>query len=119
MASAYEGKPVYEVEDAPRIVFAGGKAVIEFAGGEDGPFFVQLPEDAALQVIYQGLLTGGKSVGVKLEGMNLTRDFLTQNAVMSLVFPGGGSLNVMLDAKQEAQITNPPKLPPRGRPLPQ
>lgn len=116
MASKFEGKPVYEVEDAPRIVFAAGKALIEFTGG-DGPMFVHLPEDAALQLIYQGLLTGGKSVGAKLEGMNLTRDLLTQNAIMSLVFDGGGSMNVMLDAKQESQIMNPPLLPPRGKPL--
>lgn len=116
MTSEFEGKPVYEVENAPRIVFADGKALIEFSGG-DGPMFVQLPEDAALQMIYQGLLTGGKTVGTKLGGMNLTRDVLTQNAVMSLVFEGGGSLNVMLDAKQEAQIMNPPRLPPRGKPL--
>ncbi|MGX1587361.1 hypothetical protein [Brevundimonas diminuta] len=116
MASEFEGKAVYEVETAPRFVFAEGKAVIEFAGG-DGPFFVQLPEDAALQLIYHGLLTGGKSVGAKLDGITMGRDFLTQNAVMSLSFEGGGAMNVMLDARQEAQIMNPPKLPPRGKPL--
>lgn len=116
MASEFEGKPVYDVEDAPRFVFAGGKAVIEFAGG-DGPFFVQMPEEAALHLIYQGLLTGGKTVGAKLDGMTIARDRLTQNAVLSLKFEGGGSMNVMLNEREEKQLMNPPALPPRGKPV--
>lgn|GEM_PF-6412261 len=116
MVTEVNGVTVYEVTEAPKFVFANGEAAIEFAGG-DGPFLVTLPEEAALQLIYQGLLTGGKSIGAKLSGITLSRDFLSQHAVMSLAFDGGGAMNVVLDEAQEAQILNPPKLPPRGKAL--
>lgn len=113
MASEFEGRPVYEVDEAPRVVFANGSAVIEFTGG-DGPFYVQLPERSVLQMIYQGLLAGGKqTVGAQLDGIDLGRDDLTQNLVMMLKFEGGGSMNVVLNSSQEDTIKRMPSLPPR------
>ncbi|MEN5147175.1 hypothetical protein [Brevundimonas diminuta] len=111
MADEFEGKPVYKATDA-RFVFAGGEAVAEFRGG-DSDFYVSLSEDAALQMIYAGLLGGGQTVGAKLDGLFLSRDSDSQHLVLGLKFEGGGSLNVVLNEKQEHDILNPPAVPPR------
>lgn len=113
-----DGMAVYEVDKADRAFVHDGKVVLKFVGG-DGPFAVVMPDVGALETamhLFRVKPSGLTAAALKTSGLSAGRDPTSGDMILIISLEGGGRIHLVVDADQEKQFYDAPRLPPAIRP---